>query len=80
MLRLFTDFNTRTVDGACWNLIYHGLVADNDLLKEGEKVILFQDENDFEVEAVVEFRFIGDLGRDGWVAIPDWSTKRSINQ
>jgi hypothetical protein len=51
MLRVFTDFNARTSDGICWNLVYQGTDLDkqaDDLhLAKGDKIILFQDENDF---------------------------------
>jgi hypothetical protein len=78
MLRLCTDFNARTENGDCWNLIHQGLAVDDSLMKNGDRVILFQDEDDFEVEATIYFRFVGELKRDSWVAVPDWSTKRKI--
>jgi hypothetical protein len=43
-------------------------------LKEGDKIILFQDEDDFEVVATLSYRYIDILGRKAWVAIPDWAT------
>ncbi len=78
MLRLFTDFNARTVGGACWNLVHAGVDADAAILRRGDRVILFQDEDDFEVEAVVDFRFVNELKRESWIATPDWSTKRNL--
>ena len=78
MLRLFTDFNARAESGDCWNLIRQGLAVDDSLLKKGDRVIMFQNEDDFEVEATVDFRFVEELKRDSWVAVPDWSTKRKI--
>jgi hypothetical protein len=78
MLRLFTDFNARTVGGACWNLVHEGVDADSAILKRGDRVILFHDEDDFEVEAVVDFRFVDELKRENWIATPDWSTKRHL--
>jgi hypothetical protein len=80
MLKIFTDFNARSADGTCWNLIYDGAPVSDEVLKVGEKIILFQDEDDFEVEASVEFRFVKELGRDSWVAVPDWATKRSVSR
>jgi len=78
MLRVFTDFNARTPDGICWNLIYQGSEldkqADNLHLAKGDKIILFQDEDDFEVIATLDFGNVDVLGRETWVAIPDWST------
>jgi hypothetical protein len=78
MLRVFTDFNAKTSDGVCWNLKYD----DTDLEKRiddlkctmGDKVQLFQDENDFEVTAVLDYRYVDILQRKAWVAVPDWST------
>jgi hypothetical protein len=40
----------------------------------GDKVQLFQDENDFEVTAVLDYRYVDILQRKAWVAVPDWST------
>lgn len=77
MLKVFTDFNARTASGACWNLVHNGHDADASLLGKGDRVILFQDEDDFEVEALIDFRFVKELHREAWVATPDWSTKRS---
>jgi hypothetical protein len=78
MLKVFTDFNARTSDGVCWILKYD----DADLEKRiddlkfivGDKVQLFQDENDFEVTAVLDYRYVDVLKRKTWVAVPDWST------
>jgi hypothetical protein len=78
MLRIFTDFNARTSDGACWNLKYGGADLERKIcdlkLVAGEKVQLFQDENDFEVMAVLDYRYVDILKRNAWVAIPDWTT------
>jgi hypothetical protein len=78
MLKVFTDFNARTSDGACWNLKYDDADlekrADDLKLVVGDKVLLFQDENDFEVAAVLDYRHVDVLKRKAWVAIPDWST------
>ena len=42
----------------------------------GLRVILFQDEDDFEVEGVIERdEYHGHSGDDGWYAIIDWSTR-----
>jgi len=76
MLRFFTDFNNRTKYGDCWNLIYEDSAVDEILVKRGDRVILFQDGDDFEVEATIDHRFVDELGRDSWVATPDWSTKK----
>ena len=78
MLKVFTDFNARTTDGVCWNLKYDGTDLEkriNELkLASGDKVLLFQDEDDFEVSAVLDYGYVDILQRKAWVAIPDWST------
>jgi len=78
MLKVFTDFIARSADGVCWNLKYEGVDLEKriDDLKiiVGDKVRLFQDENDFEVIAVLDCRFVDVLKRRAWIAIPDWST------
>lgn len=78
MIKVFTDFNARTGDGICWNLKYDNTDLEkriDDLkLTAGDKVQLFQDENDFEVTAVLDYRYVDILQRKAWVAIPDWST------
>jgi hypothetical protein len=78
LIRVFTDFNSRTEDDVCWLLKYNetNLVEQIDDLKLGigAKIRLFQDENDFEVTAVLDRRYVSVLGQEVWVAIPDWST------
>lgn len=78
MLKVFTDFNARTADGSCWNLVYEGRDLDKRTdelhLVKGDKIILFQDEDDFEVTATLDFRYVDVLGCEALVAIPDWST------
>jgi hypothetical protein len=43
-------------------------------LTKGQKVLLYQDEDDFEVVATLDYTYVDMLGRDEWVARPDWST------
>jgi len=78
MLKVFTDFNARTSDGVCWNLKHHDADLEAKIvdlkLNVGDKVQLFQDENDFEVIAALDYRYVDILKRKAWVAIPDWST------
>lgn len=78
MLKVFTDFNARTSDDVCWNLKYDGMDFEEKIadlkLNMGDRVQLFQDENDFEVTAVLDYRYVDILRRKAWVAIPDWST------
>jgi hypothetical protein len=78
MLKLLTDFNASTHDDVCWILKYDGKDLEqriNDLKSAvGDKVLLFPDEDDFEVTAVLDYRYVDILGRKAWVAVPDWST------
>jgi hypothetical protein len=78
MLKVFTDFNARTADDICWNLNYLGKglseQASNLCLKRGDKIILYQDENDFEVIGILDFRYVPILARETWIAVPDWPT------
>jgi hypothetical protein len=78
MLKVFTDFNARSRDDFCWNLKYDNVDLEKKIddlkLNAGDKVQLFQDENDFEVTAVLDYRYVDILNRKAWVAIPDWST------
>ena len=78
MIRVFTDFNARTPSGICWNPVYLGLdlndqISSLELLK-GNKIILYQDADDFEVTATLDFGYVDILARDFWFATPDWST------
>jgi hypothetical protein len=80
MIRLFTDFQAVGPDGYLWILRY----KDDELSKEtddlkiaiGDKVILDAHE-DFEVIGTLDFRYVEFLGREAWVAYPDWSTRTS---
>ena len=74
MLKVYTDFNNMTDDDVCWLLRYQDAPVQGGLFCKGDRVVLFQDGDEFEVEATVDFRFVQLLGRDCWVAIPDWST------
>ncbi len=74
MLRVYTDFNEETAGGLCWLLLHRGSDLTTDLVKPGDRVVLFQDEDDFEVEAVIDILFVDMLEREALVAIPDWDT------
>jgi hypothetical protein len=80
MVRIFSDFNARTKEGECWILMYGNNYLDNvvdDLcLSDGSKVILYQDDGDFDVIATLRHKYIDVLKRNAWVAAPDWSTIR----
>lgn len=77
-MRVYADFNDRTLDGACWNLWYGGEKLAKSItslrLAIGDQILLYQDEGDFEVVAVVDFRYVHVLGQTAWVADPDWPT------
>jgi len=60
--------------------MYNGMPVDDGLLRPGDRVVLFQDDDDFEVEAKIDFTFVRDLDRDSWIATPDWSTKKAIRK
>ncbi|WP_341991863.1 hypothetical protein [Azorhizobium sp. AG788] len=84
MLKVYCDFNDSTADDLFWLLYLDGKpladVADNYALQEGDRVILFQDVGDFEVEATLHFDrsapyvFLGSR----LCARPDWSTRRDL--
>jgi hypothetical protein len=82
MLTVYTDFNEMTEDDVCWLLIYDHKDLNPQMeslgLSKGSKIILIRDEDDFEVTATVDFRYVKTLGREVWVALPDWSTKMDI--
>ena len=83
MLRVYCDFNDSTVDDLHWLLFMEGAPFGNLAaalgLQEGDRVMLFQDEDDFEVEATLHFDrrdpyFMGSR----LCARPDWSTLRRL--
>jgi hypothetical protein len=78
MIKLCTDFNTRSKDGLLMALFYNEKPLEAQIeslqLKHGDKVVLLQDECDFEVTGTLEFRYLEELGRSVWVVNPDWST------
>ena len=84
MLKVNCDFNDITDDDRCWLLHYEGrLLSDiaSDLgLQDGSRVILFQDPDDFEVEATLLFDQTAPeyfLGRQ-LCARADWSTYKRL--
>jgi hypothetical protein len=78
MIKIYADFNDKTTDGGCWILQHDGSdlaeQVDELGLAVGDRVLLFQDPDDFEVEAVLEFKFVDIIGRKAWVATPNWTT------
>ena len=83
MLKLHTDFQAVDADGACFILKYDKLAvedyADQLCLSKGDKVLLDAYE-DFEVFGTLDFKFVPVLGRETWVAYPDWSTRVDVPQ
>jgi len=84
MVRIYADFNDRCADDGdvCWNLHIDDqrLETQSQLdklgLKDGDKVILYQDEDEFEVIAALEWRFVDVLDKTALVAVTDPSTFR----
>lgn len=80
MIKIYADFNDKTTDGGYWILQHEGAdLADqvDELgLAAGDRVLLFQDPDDFEVEAVLDFKFVDIIGRKAWVATPNWVTMK----
>lgn len=80
LIRLWTDFNAQTPDEECWILVFDDRHLETDqhfaalALKSGDKVLLYQDDDDFTVSATLEKRFVSVLRRVAWVAMPDWAT------
>ena len=83
MLRIYCDFNDETEDHMCWILSYDGKPVDEQInqlgLKEGDRVLLYQDEDDFEVEGTLRFDqrhsyFVGEK----LCARVEWTTFRRL--
>jgi hypothetical protein len=77
MLKVYADFNSGTTDGVLTILFYDDKPLEHQMaslnLREGDKVVLYQDEGDFQVVGTLEFRDFPVGGRS-LVARPDWST------
>lgn len=86
MMRVQADMNAITSDGKVYVLMVNGRRVEDDpnfqLFRPGQKVILYQDEGDFEVDAEVGFGMIERFSTPVWYAIPDdatlrdWDTRR----
>ncbi len=85
--RIYTDFNTAE-RGRYWILRYKDIPLDDASiaaankvgLTVGQRVILYQDEDDFDVFADLDFGFLSDLKRETWFALPDWGTKAKYGE
>ena len=83
-VRVYADFNDgcATDERVFWNLWLNDerLRTKSNLTKfgirVGDKVILYQDPDDFEVIATLEWRYIDVLQKDVVVAVVDFSTLR----
>jgi hypothetical protein len=78
VLKVYTDFNEQAENDDSWLLLYRERELADQItelrLAKGDKVLLYQDEDDFEVTAVLDYRYVDMLERPAWVATPDWST------
>ncbi len=75
MRRVYCDFNDSDADDHYWILYIDQKPMEQCDPQEGELVLLFQDDNDFEVEAVLLKRYIPwAIPAERWVARPNWST------
>ena len=78
MIRIYADFNDQTTDGGYWILQSNNAPIVEKIaeigLSNGDHVLLYQDDDDFEVEATLYYKFVDAIGREGWVAYPKWST------
>jgi len=78
VIRIYADFNDKTADGGYWILQADNLPIEEKIteigLTIGDHVLLHQDHDDFEVEATLHYQFVDALGREAWIAYPDWDT------
>lgn len=78
MLWVYCDFNDATPDEEYFILFHNRQPLDDCAqglgLAIGDKVILYQDDDDFEVLGTLNFKYIALALRECWVAVPDWST------
>jgi hypothetical protein len=77
-IKVYCDFNSGT-DKEGFFILYYGdqPIADqiNKLgLSNGSVITLYQEEGDFEVQAILRFEFIDILDRKDWIAYPNWET------
>ncbi len=80
VMRVQVDFNElNAIVGDLTDVVYFSDHAHANFLaqvSEGQRVLLYQDEDDFEVEGVVGRLHFG--GSDLWYARPDWGTRRDL--
>ena len=77
LARICVDFNNADEKGR-FRLITYGAITDikrlNLALKDGLLINIYQDDDDFEVLARVEFS----REEQTWVAVADWSTRKEL--
>ena len=75
MLRVWCDFNSRTPDGLLPVLYYNDQALQTQIatlgIIKGMQVCLYQHEDDFDVIATLDFRYVDLLKREDWIAVPD---------
>ena len=80
--RVYADFNT--AEGTKYWILWYKDVplnvtseseAEQLGLRAEQRVVLYQDEGDFDVFAVLRFGFLETLKKKTWFAEPDWGTK-----
>jgi hypothetical protein len=79
MLRLWTDFNSGTDADEFFILRHDGperRLPDPASVNVGQRILLFQDEDDFEVEAELCLGYLDAVRDVSWYAVPDRTTIR----
>ncbi|HEV7229106.1 hypothetical protein [Brevundimonas sp.] len=84
MIRVWTDFNALSTLDRAWLLKSGNAPFDPAFLglSHGDRILLWQDEDDFEVEGVLAFGRPGPpaVDRDAWYAQVDWPTLRRLSE
>jgi hypothetical protein len=81
MLRVYCDFNDCTTDERYWILWYGGRPLQDQVdqlgLKDHTRVLLYQDDDDFEVEGIFLLNQTDIYTNKGIVCVrPEWTTRR----
>lgn len=83
MTRIEAGFNERLLDGGLFVLFWNGRDVNGGecglVITDGERVVLFPSERDFEIEATIVYRYVEEVGRNMWVAMPDSATHREFD-
>ena len=66
VVRIYADFNDETADGGYWILQTDNAPIEETIteigLSRGDHVLLYQDEDDFEVEATLQYKYVDAIG------------------